>query len=578
MKKKIVLLLLLFLSSVLWASQCLAQESKAQRITGQCAFSFTSEKNKSKIKDGKNNTEYCAYGEGEQYIEIDFLSNEVQGIYIKWAKPAAEWTLCMDFGAGFTQSEQLGNKGFVQEYIALPDGIRRVRIGTEDVNINSLNILEIEVYGQGVLPERVHMWEPTPSIAELMVISAHQDDELLFFGGTIPYYAGEKKYDTVVVYMGFETGARLHEALEGMWICGLRQHPVFLCLPDVYAENLSEAKEYWSEDEVTDMLTDQLLKYRPQVIVTHDEEGEYGHGQHILTVECLKRAIVNAASEEWVEKNTPDMQMYSVPKCYFHMYSNNRVVLPWDTLYITKAGKTAYRVAVDAFREHISQWETGFRVYIEGKYDSRNYGLYHSTVGYDTEKNDFFENICLRIDDAAAGELPANVEKSTEIEKAYTYTDPVSGNIQMLRYGISDDEEGWYCSDETGAPVLPVTAFNFFLDEAPDALGETINKSDEQSLLYVYRNEKDSDGVLMRFGTWKDVTGWFACDENGKILSDRPMEPLMNYYAEDEASAESDVSGPEEINESAVPFASIITTAAAITAVAVIMLLRKKRV
>ena len=50
-------------------------------------------------------------------------------------------------------------------------------------------------------------------------------------------------------------------------------------------------------------------------------------------------------------------------------------------------------MAEEGFRCHISQQSTDYHVEDWGPWDNSLFGLYRTTVGPDTEKNDFFENL-----------------------------------------------------------------------------------------------------------------------------------------------------------------------------------------
>ena len=67
------------------------------------------------------------------------------------------------------------------------------------------------VFSDGELPDWVQQWEPTPKKADLLLLVAHPDDELIFFGGTIPTYAVEKNMNVVVAYMSYSNTTRRSE-------------------------------------------------------------------------------------------------------------------------------------------------------------------------------------------------------------------------------------------------------------------------------------------------------------------------------------------------------------------------------
>ena len=91
-------------------------------------------------------------------------------------------------------------KGFakIKDFFELAPDVRKITI---DLKSPKDSISELNVFGQGTLPASVQVWEGPVKRADLMVVSAHEDDELLWFGGTIPTYAVDQGKRTVVVYM-----------------------------------------------------------------------------------------------------------------------------------------------------------------------------------------------------------------------------------------------------------------------------------------------------------------------------------------------------------------------------------------
>lgn len=88
-----------------------------------------------------------------------------------------------------------------------------------------LKLNEVFVFSDGDCLDWVQQWEPTPKKADLLLLVAHPDDELIFFGGTIPTYAVEKNMNVVVAYMSYSNTTRRSELLNGLWHMGLRQYP-----------------------------------------------------------------------------------------------------------------------------------------------------------------------------------------------------------------------------------------------------------------------------------------------------------------------------------------------------------------
>ncbi|MBQ8080714.1 MAG: PIG-L family deacetylase [Clostridia bacterium] len=60
----------------------------------------------------------------------------------------------------------------------------------------------------------------------MLLLSAHPDDELLWFGGTLPTYAGERGKQVQLVYLAHGDARRKNELLDGLWTCGVHAYPV----------------------------------------------------------------------------------------------------------------------------------------------------------------------------------------------------------------------------------------------------------------------------------------------------------------------------------------------------------------
>ena len=87
------------------------------------------------------------------------------------------------------------------------------------------------------------------------------------------------------------------------------------------------------------------------------------------------------------------------------MYDQNTIEMDWDQPLSAFGGRTGYQVAEAGYQWHVSQHEAGqknpdtgkFEYFIveprESKYSCYRYGLAYTTVGYDVNGNDFFENI-----------------------------------------------------------------------------------------------------------------------------------------------------------------------------------------
>ena len=100
------------------------------------------------------------------------------------------------------------------------------------------------------------------------------DDDLLWFGGLLPTYAGEKDLSVQVTYLVPSIGYRRLELLDGLWHCGVETYPIFLEIPDKRAPNLSAQYKLWNKNHLINRVAEAIRQVRPEVIVTQDERGE----------------------------------------------------------------------------------------------------------------------------------------------------------------------------------------------------------------------------------------------------------------------------------------------------------------
>ena len=89
----------------------------------------------------------------------------------------------------------------------------------------ALYIRELYLFSEGERNDVPQIWQPACEKADLLVLAAHPDDELLWFGGLIPYYAGERGMAVQVCYLTCANSCRRVELLNGLWHCGVRNYP-----------------------------------------------------------------------------------------------------------------------------------------------------------------------------------------------------------------------------------------------------------------------------------------------------------------------------------------------------------------
>ena len=361
---------------------------------------FSSEKS---LTDDNTNT----YAKALENNRITISREDgIGGIYIKFDRIPTEWTLEETVNG---ETITCGENGFLHEYVDLKECFGLAPKSAALSFTEDTVIADIYVFSEGEVPDWVQIWQPPCEAADLLLVSSHSDDEQLFFLGVLPYYAGEMGLNVQVAYVvqhfeanGVQNHQRPHEQLDGLWTVGIRNYPVMSDFPDLYAQSkdrqvaLSQAKAVFESagvtyDDFVAYMTGCIERFKPLVIVSHDLDGEYGHGTHVLTAAALIEAVEKTGSVE---------------KLYLHLYEENPIVMDYDVPLSNFGGKTAYEVSCDGFACHKSQHWTWFYKWIYGSeenpitkasqirsYSPCKYGLYYTAVGEDTVGGDFFENV-----------------------------------------------------------------------------------------------------------------------------------------------------------------------------------------
>ena len=323
---------------------------------------------------------------------------EISSLYIRFGTYPGEWILRTEGG-----EQRCGLDGFLHEYVALDypaDSVEICLSEDEDVLLR-----DVFAFTDGYLPSFVQTWQNLEGGADLLLFSTHYDDELLFFGGMIPLYSSVVGARVQVCYMtsNYMTNfsnyrLRPHEALNGLWECGDHFYPVTHEVPDYECKSYGDALYYYGEDGFLAFQVEQIRRFKPLVVVTQAENGEYGHGAHILTALSVERAVKAAADPEQFPESAEKYGVWDTPKTYLHYYDDPDEEYTWlnyERISYALGGRTPFQTAKDAYRLHLTQQQwVGFRVYSYGHpYDSHCFGLYRSLVGPDVKKNDLLENV-----------------------------------------------------------------------------------------------------------------------------------------------------------------------------------------
>ena len=420
-----VLLILLLLLTVVPAT---AEE--AENLTGSLTVKTVDKPGKTGcITDGKYTTFWESSKRKNPWVVVS-SDQPIYGLYLCFQKMPDTYVIQKQSGDDWITVAEGGNPHYHHAFFEL-DGVKKIRILSTMEKNNVMGFNEIYAFGKGEVPDWVQRWEEPVEKADLLVLVAHPDDELLFTGGAIPVYNTEQGRKVAVAYLTPSNTTRRSEALNGLWAMGVRNYPVFGSFADNYA-NTGKVKDAYKnaggKEKVLDWVTELYRRFRPEVVITHAENGEYGHPQHKMVADAAVECFEQAANPMKSPDSYQAYDTWQVKKLYLHQYGEeaDQTVLDWDQPLDAFDGKTGAQMAAEAFKLHASQKGMGSK--IKGKfveftveetgakmYPYDHFGLKCTTVGTDEAKNDFLEHID-EADLTHAEKAPA-VKKEAEPEQ-----------------------------------------------------------------------------------------------------------------------------------------------------------------
>ena len=312
-------------------------------------------------------------------------------IYVK-VERACRWSVTLPDGS----VKQGGEDGFIHELLELEQSVTSLILNLPE----GAMLCDVYAFTSGQLPSWVQMWEPPCENADFLVLPTHADDEHLWFGGVMPYYAGELGYKVQVVYMTnhFDQNVRSHELLDGLWLVGVRHYPIISeRFKDLFESrsNVRAAEEVYGREKVLEFQVEMMRRFSPKVIIAHDIRGEYGHGAHILNAQTVLEALPLTEDASAFPESAEKYGTCRVQKCYLHLWQERPIVMDWRNMPLARFDDvSALEMAVNGFHCHVSQLVWSFYVSDSGKLDCRKFGLAYTTVGDDTPgKNDMLEHV-----------------------------------------------------------------------------------------------------------------------------------------------------------------------------------------
>ena len=155
------------------------------------------------------------------------------------------------------------------------------------------------------------------------------------------------------------------------------------------------AYQCWGRETAYKTIVRAIRRFQPDVLVTHDILGEYGHTQHIVTSDAAYQAVLLAADPGYDPDSAQQYGAWQVKKLYRHLGDAPTTRMDWQQPLAAFGGQTGLEIAAQAFKMHASQqdilWPTP-----PGpgeQYDSTVFTLVYSIVGPDEAGNDLLEHI-----------------------------------------------------------------------------------------------------------------------------------------------------------------------------------------
>lgn len=457
MKKWLIALL-----TLLALSLSVAFAAEANDITEDCKFKVCSSGRKYTLMTDKK---YTSYWESNKiktpWIAITAPEGKpIAGLYVCFGNMPESWEIqTSDDGKDWFTAVP-GDTRFLHAYVALPQPAQHVRLAVTSEKKTALRINDLFVLSEGDLPDWVQVWQPTEEKADILFLSTHPDDELIFFGGAIPTYAVEQQRKVVVAYFTRSNTTRSSELLNGLWHMGVRTYPVIGNFKDSYAKNLKAAyKSAGGKGKVNEWIVGLYRQYKPEVVVTQDTNGEYGHKQHMMIADAAQNCIALAANEDEFTASTIAYGTWQVKKLYLHLYPENQITFDWTVPLKSMNGATGIELAEEAYTLHKTQASSGMSVTETGtKYDNRVFGLAFTTVGEDVRKDDFLENIydAPGSYDAAANNVEAT-PAPTEVPAYMAHMPALNakGFLDKGEYLYSSEDEGlWIYVSQTSKVII----------------------------------------------------------------------------------------------------------------------------
>ena len=194
-KNKLLLLALLALCLLL---VCPAEAEEAKELTAECVFTSNARGKDFSLMTDRNFSTYYSLNDKKGWLDVE-SSVPIHGISISMlSRYGAPVSYDIQVEAEDGTWTTVASNQFLVDWFVPDEPLTKFRI--KGTSAERIRISEIRIFGEGEKPADVQDWKVLDD-CDLMLISCHPDDEVLWFAGLLPTYAGERNYKVQLVEM-----------------------------------------------------------------------------------------------------------------------------------------------------------------------------------------------------------------------------------------------------------------------------------------------------------------------------------------------------------------------------------------
>ena len=217
---------LLFLTALLFLLLTAAQAEMAQEITSDASFRvpYIVDGTLRRMLDRSSETALQTGKQKEPVLYVTMKTEAAAAVYIEFGTNILPFSVQIKENDKWTDIASWDGP-WAQAYLEFPPQKEfRLRFETHN-KYTALYVRELFLFSDGEMNDIPHVWLPPCEKADLLLLVGHPDDELLWFGGLLPTYAGELGMKVQVAYLTCSNSMRREELLNGLWYCGVRNYP-----------------------------------------------------------------------------------------------------------------------------------------------------------------------------------------------------------------------------------------------------------------------------------------------------------------------------------------------------------------